>query len=102
MNTNSENHSLFKEPSAWIPLAMSLMALALIIGHVAIFGITHETDEGTAAHLFQLLMMAQIPIGAYFSVRWLPKQPKQSLVVLGLQVIAWIIPVATILWLEGL
>ena len=102
MNTNSENSSLFKQPDAWIPLLMSLAALAMILGYLAIFGIVQNEDEGTPARIFQLIMLAQLPIAGYFAIRWLPKQPKQSLVVLALQAIAWIIPIATIMWLESL
>ena len=105
MNTNSENNSLFKQPSAWIPLAMSLVALTMILGYVAMFGITNGTgggDEGTPARIFQLIMLAQLPIAGYFAIKWLPKQPKQSLIVLALQAVAWIIPIATIMWLESL
>ena len=29
--TNSENNSLFKQPSAWLPLLMSFAALAMIL-----------------------------------------------------------------------
>jgi hypothetical protein len=99
---NSENNSLFKQPSAWIPLAMSIAALALILGYVAIFGIVHHTDEGTPAHIFQLLMVLQLPVVAYFAFKWLPKRPKQSLLVLALQAIAWIAPVLTVIWFESL
>ena len=105
MNTNSENNSLFKQPSAWIPLAMSLVALTMILGYVAMFGITNRTgggDEGAPARIFQLIMLAQLPIAGYFAIKWLPKQPKQSLIVLALQAVAWIIPIATIMWLESL
>jgi len=102
MNTNSENKSLFKQPSAWIPLVMSLAALALILGYVAMFGVVHNQDEGTPAHLFQLIMVAQLPIAGYFAIKWLRKQPKQSLIVLGLQAIAWIIPIVAVIWFEGL
>lgn len=102
MNTNLESNSLLKQPSAWIPLVMSLAALALILGYVAMFGIVHNQDEGTPAHLFQLIMLAQLPIAGYFAIKWLPKQPKQSLIVLTLQAIAWIIPIVTIMWLESL
>jgi len=102
MNANSENNSLFKQPSAWIPLVMSFAALAMILVHVAIFGVTHSEDEGLAAHLFQLIMIAQLPVGGYFAIRWLPKQPKQAMIVLALQAIAWIIPIATIMYFEGL
>ena len=100
--TNLENRSLFKQPSAWIPLAMSFAALAMILIYVAIFGIVHNQDEGTPAHIFQLIMVTQLPIAGYFAVRWLPKQPKQSLMVLAFQAVAWIIPIATIIYLEGL
>ena len=102
MNTNSENNSLFKQPSAWIPLAMSLVALAMILGYVAIFGIVQNEDEGTPARIFQLIMLAQLPIAGYFAIKWLPKQPKQSLMVLALQAVAWLVPIATIMWLESL
>jgi len=100
--TNSENNSLFKQPSAWIPLAMSFAALAMIVVHVALFGVTHSEDEGLAAHIFQLIMIAQLPVAGYFAIRWLPKQPKQALIVLALQAVAWIIPIVTIMYFEGL
>ncbi len=101
---NSENNSLFKEPSAWIPLAMSFAALAMILVFVAIngFASSGNGDEGTPAHIFQLIMLAQLPIAGYFAVKWLPKQPRQSLIVLALQAVAWIIPIVTIIYLESL
>jgi hypothetical protein len=94
-----------KQPSAWIPIAISLAALALLVGYVAIFGITNETndaDEGAPARIFQLLMVLQLPIIAYFAIKWLPKRPKQSLLILALQAVAWIAPIATVIWLESL
>ena len=102
--TNSENNSLFKQPSAWIPLAMSFVALAMIVVFVAIngFASSGNSDEGAPARIFQLIMVAQLPIAGYFAVKWLPKQPKQSLMVLALQAVAWIIPIVTIIYLEGL
>jgi hypothetical protein len=101
--SNSENNSLFKQPSAWIPLLMSFTALAMILVYVAMFGThTGNGDEGTPAHIFQLIMIAQLPIAGYFAVRWLPKQPKQSLLVLAAQAVAWIIPIVTIMYLESL
>lgn len=54
------------------------------------------------ARIFQLLMVLQLPIIAYFAIRWLPKRPAQALLILALQAVAWIIPVATIIWLESL
>jgi hypothetical protein len=102
MNKNSEINYLLKQPSAWIPIGMSLLALALILGYVAVFGIVQQTDEGTPARIFQLIMVAQLPIAAYFAFKWLPRRPIPSLLVLALQGIVWSIPIATIIWLEGL
>ena len=39
------NVTLMKQPSGFIPIAMSLAALALVLGHIAIFGVVHEADE---------------------------------------------------------
>ncbi len=79
------NISIMKEPSAFLPLAMSFAALATVLGHVAMFGVAREADEGTAAHIWQILMAAQIPIVAFFAIKWLPRIPRQALLVLALQ-----------------
>jgi hypothetical protein len=80
--------SMLKHPSAFLPLAMSLIALAMLLGDLAIYGVAHEvaqTDEGAVAHLWQLLMAGQVPIVAFFAIKWLPRAPKQTLPVLALQ-----------------
>ena len=77
--------TVMKQPSAFLPVAMSLAALATVLGHVAIFGVVREADEGTAAHIFQLLIVAQLPIVAFFAIKWLPRTPKQALQVLAVQ-----------------
>jgi hypothetical protein len=77
--------AMMKQPSAFLPLAMSLAALATALVHVAWFGAVREADEGTAAHVWQLLMAAQFPIVACFAIRWLPRNPRQALVALALQ-----------------
>ena len=51
--------TLFKRPSALMPLAMSLAALAIVIGYAATFGTARQPDEGAAAHLWQLFMALQ-------------------------------------------
>ena len=79
------NVPMMKQPSAFLPLTMSLVALAVVLGHFAMFGIVHEADEGTPAHIFQLLMAAQIPVVAFFAIKWLPRAPRQALNVLALQ-----------------
>ena len=92
--------TLLKQPSAFLPLAMSLAALALVLGHVAMFGVTREADEGTAAHIFQLLMAGQAPFIAFFAIMWLPRTPRQALQVLALQVGAALLALAPVYFLN--
>ena len=77
--------AIIKRPSAFLPIAMSLGALVLLLWHVAAYGVVREVDEGAAAHTYQLLMAAQVPIVAYFAITWLPRAPRQALIVLALQ-----------------
>jgi len=77
--------TLLKRPSAFLPVAMSFAALTTLLVHLALFGTARESDEGTAAHLWQLLMAGQVPIVAFFAIRWLPQTPKQALPILALQ-----------------
>jgi len=93
------NAPSMKQPSAFLPVAMSLAALALVLGHVAIYGIVHEADEGTAAHLFQILMAAQVPIVAFFAIKWLPQAPGRALRVLALQAGAGLAAFASVFFL---
>jgi hypothetical protein len=80
--------TIVKRPSAFLPLAMSLTALVTLLVALAIGGVVRETDEGAAAHIWQLLMGGQIPIVAYFAIKWLPQAPRQALYVLALQAAA--------------
>jgi len=93
------NRSVMKQPSAIVPVLMSLAALMLVLVHAVRFGIVHEADEGTSAHLFQLLMLAQVPIVAFFAIKWLPRTPKESLQVLALQTLAAIAAFAGVFFL---
>jgi uncharacterized membrane protein HdeD (DUF308 family) len=90
------NWSLMKQPSAFLPLAMSLVALAVVLGYLAINGVVRETDEGTAAHIWQLLMAGQVPIIAYFAIKTLPEAPKQALAILALQAVAGLAALAPV------
>jgi hypothetical protein len=94
------NISTMEKPSAWIPLAMSFAALALVLGHVAIFGAVREADEGAAAHLWQILMAGQVPIVAFFAIKWLPRTPRQALLVLALQAGAAVAALAPVFFLN--
>ena len=71
--------TLAKQPAAWIPIAMSLAALITVLTHVAIFGAAREADEGTAAHVWQLLMAGQAPVVAFYALKWMPREPRRTL-----------------------
>jgi hypothetical protein len=80
-------YGLFRKPSAFLPIAMSLASLALVVSYVATSGVARQADEGAAAHLWQLLMAGQLPLIAYFAIRWVPLAPNPGLIVLGTQVV---------------
>ncbi len=91
--------SVLKRPSAYLPLIMSAAGLALVLVHAARYGIVHDADEGTSAHLFQILMVAQVPIVAFFAITWLPQSPKPALLILALQAVAGIAAIAAVYFL---
>lgn len=87
---------ILKHPSAWLPLAMSVAAIGLMVGYLLMFGITRQTDEGVAAHLFQLLIGAQLPIMLFFGLVWVPKVPNTATKVLVAQVVGILLAFAPV------
>ena len=79
---------MWKNLSAWIPIAMSAAACAVIAAHIAIAGTARQPDEGAAAHLWQLLMAGQVPVIAYFAIRWIPRSPGPAVRTLAVQIAA--------------
>ena len=92
--------AMIKRPSAFLPVAMSFTALAIVLVYLILFGTARQADEGTAAHLWQLLMAAQIPIIAYFGIRWVPQSPRSALPILGLHVVAALAALAPVYFLN--
>lgn len=97
--------AMVRRPAAFLPLAMSLGALATL-GIAAIYAVAHgapglvrEPDEGAAAHIWQLLMAGQMPLLLFFAVKWLPRAPRQTLYVLALQVLAVLAAIAPVYFL---
>ena len=91
--------AMLKRPSAFLPLAMSAVAVALLLGALMTIGLVHHEDEGALAHIWQLLMAAQLPIIGFFALNWLPRAPKPALIVLLLQVAAVLAAAAPVFWL---
>jgi hypothetical protein len=92
--------AIVRLPGAFVPMAMSLSALAIVFAHIAFYGIAPQADEGAAAHLWQLLMTLQLPILVIFAVRWLPKAPRQTLGVIALQAAAFCASLAPVFFLK--
>jgi len=90
--------TLLKKPSAWVPVAMSVAALALVVGDLAIYGIERGGDEGAVAHTWQLLMAGQVPLIMYFAINWLRQAPRQAGLIVILQLAAGIAALAPV-WL---
>jgi len=82
---------------AVLPLAMTFAVVAAGLAHAAqVGGFYREADEGTAAHLFQLLMPAQVPIIAVFAATQWPRDPAWTAKVVALQLAAAAALVATV------
>ena len=95
------NEPMLKQPTVFLPLVMSLVALIMILVHYSIFGIVDETDEGTAAHIFQLLIVAQVPFIAFHAFKWLALAPRQALFFIVLQVSAVLAAIVAVFFLTS-
>lgn len=92
--------TLLKRPTAFLPPIMSLAALATVVVHIALYGAAREADEGTAAHVWQLLMAGQTPLVAVFALQWLPQRSREAVPVLLLQGVAALAALAPVFLLH--
>ena len=82
-------------------MAMSGAAVALVLVHFARYGRVYEADEGTSAHLFQILMALQLPVIGYFAVRWLAEAPGPAMRVLAMHAAGIAAAFASVYFLTG-
>ena len=80
--------TMLKHPSAFLPVAMSLGALATVLGYLALHGGAPQPDEGAAAHIWQLLMVGQIPFVLFFAATRFPQSPQYAGRILAVQFVA--------------
>jgi hypothetical protein len=93
--------TLMKQPSAYLPIGMSAAILVMFGVITLVSGVPKpEPDEGAAAHIFQLLMVWQVPFILFFAFRWLLGSVKPALLVLLLQVTAAIAALAPVFLLH--
>jgi hypothetical protein len=68
----------------------------VVLLRLALLGAAPEGDEGPAAHLWQIIMTCQVPIILFLAIRWLPYDPRGTISVLGLQLLAMATAIAPI------
>ena len=86
-----------KSPSAWIPLALTVAMLGVFVLYFAgVIPPDPTGDEGTGAHLFQIWLVLEVITVGFFAVKWLPTRPKETLYVLGLQIVLALIPLSIV------
>jgi len=96
---------LLRSPSAEIPLALALAALALVLGRL-LYGVLFHVplaptaDEGALAHVWQLLMAGQLMALVFFAVKWLPRVPRQAAGVLAVEAGAVLAAMAPVYFLH--
>lgn len=89
--------SLAKRPSAFVPMAMSITALAVLLIDLGRFGVPPpHADAGAVAHLWQLLMVCQVPLIAAFAFRWLRRVPRLAFGVLAIQAVLILAAIAPV------
>jgi len=79
---------------------LPLVALAMMLGYIAKFGIVYHADEGIPAHLFQIFLVIQVLAVAFFVIKWLPRNPKHALAILALQILAALLPMSVVFFLK--
>ena len=89
-------YSMFRNASAAIPLGMSAGAFITVLIHIISIGASPSADEGTAAHLFQILLAGQAPFVAFFALKWLPRMPSEAMLVIAMQAAAALIALAPV------
>ncbi len=68
---------------------------------IAISGpLVRQPDEGTGAHLFQIWLVVEVLMVAFFAIKWLPLKPKQALLVLAIQIFAVLAACAPVFFLK--
>ncbi len=92
---------LLKKPSAWVPIVLSLAALVAMLVSIAIAGVpARQPDEGVGAHFFQIWLVLETVLVLIFTAKWLPESPKQTILILILQIITILLPMSIVFFLN--
>ena len=103
MAGRSDIKRVIRDPGAWLPIVLALVALTVVILFGFVLGPVRQPDgdEGTPAHIFQGLMVLVAVLIPVFAIRWLPRAPREAATILALQILAAALPLAALAFLES-
>lgn len=93
-------NQLIKKPSAWIPVVLSCIMLAILLWFLGTKGVVHEEDEGVGAHLFQIWLVLEVVLVPIFALKWLPQAPRAALEIIALQIIIALAVIAPVFFFQ--
>ena len=74
-----------KQPSAFVPVALSLAAFLMVLGNSIFLGMGHLQKGSPTDNIFQVMMGAQFPVVIFLIVRRLRRYPRETLGILSVQ-----------------
>ena len=80
-----------------VPIIFSMLALAIVVGNVVV-GARTQPDEGTWAHLFQLLIAGQLPLVLLFIVTADWARPREPILVMLVQALTCGAALGSLAW----
>jgi len=85
MTRSHQLGAMLRSPLTLAPILLPLFCIGMVLVHVARVGAGPQADEGTEAHLFQLIMALQGPLMIWFAAKWWSVRRRATLLVLGFQ-----------------
>ena len=79
------------------PVVCSMVALALVLGNVAA-GVPPQADEGTAAHVFHVMIVVQLPLVISFIATADRRQPVRLALALAAHALAAAAALGSLAW----
>lgn len=80
--------SALKQPSAFVPIVLSLAAFLLVLGNSIFLGMGHAAEGSTTDNIFRVLIGAQLPVVIFRILRRAHGYPKETLGVLAMHAAA--------------
>ena len=85
--------------ATWIPFLFAGVAFGIVMANI-LAGVQPQRDEGTSAHLWQLLMVAQLAFMVVFVATADWRRPQRPAVIAALQLAAFV-AAALPVWFAG-